>query len=661
MLTQAVLYIAPDGNDRYPGSADAPLATLTGARDAVRRLKGVTHDGITVYLRGGEYRLTESFYLTAEDAGTAASPITYAAYPGETVRITGGQAIGGFTPVTDPAVLARLAPEARAHVVQCDLPAQGITDFGKFRSRGFSRKVAPSHLQLFFHGQAMTPARWPNEGFLTIAAIPEDAGENDGHGQTIGALEAGFHYDGDRPAGWQHSDDIWVHGYWAWDWANSYERVASIDTELRLIRTRAPHGLYGFRAGQRFYFMNILEELDTPGEYYLDSETGILYFWPPAPITDGDVSVSLLETPLIMLKDVSHVTLQGLTLEYARGSGISITGGESITVDGCALRNLGNIGVLVNGGQQHRIINCILHDLGDGGIRLVGGDRAPLTPGGHQAVNNHIYRVAQWSRCYQPAIYVDGVGQYVAHNLIHDHPHTAILWGGNEHLFEFNEAFHVCLETGDVGAFYMGRDWTQRGNIVRYNFIHDLGGVGMGSMGVYLDDCTSGTVIYGNIFARCSRAAFIGGGRDNVVENNIFVDCTPAVWLDGRGLDPAPVWHDMVYKTMKGRLDTMRSYGPLYDARYPDLATLNQYYTVDTGVPPENNRVCRNICVGGTWVAADWHPVAEYLVLEDNLVGGDPGFVDAEHDDYQLRDDAAAFKVGFERIPVEEMGLRRDT
>ena len=105
---------------------------------------------------------------------------------------------------------------------------------------------------------------------------------------------------------------------------------------------------------------------------------------------------------------------------------------------------------------------------------------------------------------------------------------------------EFNEIHHVCLETGDVGAIYTGRDWTLRGNVIRHNFIHHTGGVGMGSMGIYLDDCVSGTQIYGNVFCKVHRAAFIGGGRDYKVENNIFVDCTPAVELDGRGLSKRP-------------------------------------------------------------------------------------------------------------------------
>jgi hypothetical protein len=83
------------------------------------------------------------------------------------------------------------------------------------------------------------------------------------------------------------------------------------------------------------------------------------------------------------------------------------------------------------------------------------------------------------------------------------------------------------------------------------------GGVGMGSMGVYMDDCVSGTEIFGNVFYRVHRAAFLGGGCDHQVVNNIFVDCDSAVESDGRGLDPSPVWHGMVDQTMRQSLAKM--------------------------------------------------------------------------------------------------------
>jgi hypothetical protein len=397
----------------------------------------------TVWIRGGSFPRARSFQLTASDSGTPQNPIVYRACTNETPRLLGGRIVRGFVPVKDTAAGARLAPEARSHVVELDLRARGITNLGCLQSRGFGRPTSPAHLELFFDGQPMTLARWPNTGaWERIAGFPTNTAQGDEHGGNIAALAGGFYFAGDRPRRWQRSDDFWVHGYWAWDWANSYERIESLDLEQHLIKTAAPHGLYGFRKGQRFYFLNLLEELDQPGEWYLDHASGVLYFWPPKPVESGEVIVSLLEAPLLALNNVSNVTFQGLALEATRGNAVSLEGGASNRVAGCVLRLVGNNGVAVRGGFGHGVLGCDISDTGDG------GDRQTLTPGGHFVENCHFQRQGRWSKCYVPAVLLEGVGHRVAHNLIHDHSHCAILYSRNEHRLEFNEIHHVALETG---------------------------------------------------------------------------------------------------------------------------------------------------------------------------------------------------------------------
>jgi hypothetical protein len=663
-LSGSEFYVATSGSDANPGTESKPFASLEAGRDAVRKLDGERkgRGGATIWIRGGVYVREAGFELTTQDGGTAAAPVVYRAWPGESVRLIGGRRLKGFEAVRDPAVLSRLEEKARGHVLHMDLRAQGMSDFGQLQSRGFGRASVPAHAELFFAGRPMTLARWPNEGeWEKIADFPEGAGQGDEHGGKIGALDGGFNYAGDRPRRWTDTGDLWVHGYWAWDWANSYERVQSLDPEKHFIRTAPPHGLYGFRKGQRFYFLNLLEELDQPGEYYIDRKAGRLYFWPPetpAPLETQEVMLSLLDRPLITLSDVSHVTIRGLILECTRGDGVVIRGGESNRVAGCAIRLIGDSGVRVDGGRGHAIVSCDIEDTGDGGVSLSGGDRQTLEPGGQVVENCHFQRQGRWSKCYVPAVAVNGVGQRVSHNLIHDHPHCAILFGGNDHLIDFNEIHHVALETGDVGAIYTGRDWTFRGNRIRHNFIHETGGVGMGSMGVYMDDCVSGAEIFGNVFYKVTRAAFLGGGRDHRVENNIFVDCNPAVQLDGRGLDRSPVWHDMVYDYMRKQSAAVPS--ALYRSRYPALAALDRFYAADEGVPPEGNVVAHNLCIAGAWLSVGWHARQDMIELADNYVGADPGFINPAALDFRIRDDSTVWKTGFQKIPFPEIGLRDD-
>lgn len=679
VAAQADLFVSPTGDDTNPGTRSRPFATLEAARDVVRQLKanrGIPKGGLAIWLRAGTYVRTQAFVLGPEDSGAQGAPIVYRNWKKEPVRLLGGRVLPPFQPIADPAVRARLTPAAQTRVRQCDLRSLGIPDTGSLRSRGFGRATVPAHAELFHGARPMTLARWPNEGeFARIAGFPDTGAKDDEHGGKIGQLENGFLFSCDRPSRWKDPSQLWVHGYWCWDWANSYEQVASIHADLHLLKTAPPHGLYGFRSGQRFYFLNVLEELDEPGEWFIDRPKGLLYFWPPAPGQRGpppETVLSLLDQPLVVVRGASQVVLQGLVLEATRGSAVEVRGGEANRVLGCLIRNVGNHGVLIEGGRQHGVVACDIFATGDGGVSLIGGDRSTLQPGGHFVENCHFARQGRWSKCYVPAVHLQGVGLRATHNLIHDHPHCAILFTGNDHLIEFNEIHHIALETGDVGAIYTGRDYTFRGNRIRHNFIHHTGGVGMGSMGVYMDDCASGTEIFGNIFCEVQRAAFLGGGRDHQVINNVFVRCNHAVELDGRGLDPSPVWHAMVDQTMRQRLAEIPA--ALYRARYPELRDLDASYgppggppitgTAFKGVPPDHNRVARNVCVGN-WTRVGWHARPEMLQQEQNLVRDDPGFLrvpgpNSPATDFALRPDSEAWKLGFQGIPVHEIGLVPD-
>ncbi|MGO9115569.1 MAG: right-handed parallel beta-helix repeat-containing protein [Thermoguttaceae bacterium] len=640
-------HVAPEGSDSNPGTQEKPFATLERAREQVRKLKAagsLPADGVTIVAAGGVYELKQPLALTAEDSGDQGAVIVFKARPGQTVRVVGGRRVTGWKPVSDSTVLARLETTARTHVVKADLRALGITDFGAM-SGGFGQSGGPG-LELFFNDQPMTLARWPNAGFIKITDVlgptPVDVRG------TKGAQEGVFVFEGDRPLRWVGESDAWVLGYWFWDWAEQRHKIASIDPVRKTIAVARPYHSYGYRKGQWFYGFNILAELDTPGEWYLDREKGILYFWPPTPIASGTAVVSTLPS-LVTMKGTSHTEFRGFTFEAARGTGIVIEGGARIRLLGCTLRNLGGGAVQVSGGRGHRVVGCDISATGDGGISLDGGDRRTLTPGGHVADNNHIHHWSRWNRMYRPGIVLSGVGQTASHNLIEFSPHTAIGFGGNDHVIEYNEIHHVCMEANDAGALYAGRNWTMRGTVVRFNYLHDITGFeGRGCVGVYLDDQYSGTEVRGNVFARVSRAAMIGGGRDCKIENNIFVDCTPATHVDARGLG----WAADGFDGLRNGLKEVPYTVPPWSTRYPRLVSILN----DEPMAPKGNLIARNICVGGRW--GDFEERAKPLVtFQDNLLEQDPHFVDPAHGNFQLQNDSPAWKLGFVRIPIEKIGV----
>ena len=643
---RTVFYLSPGGDDAAAGAKSAPFATLERARDELRALKraGKLSGGATVELAAGVYQLGKALELTAEDSGPSpADPIIYRARRGANVRLVGGRVIDDFRPVTDPAVLERLDPAARGKVLVADIKALG--DFGKANGGG---------LEVFCNDVPMTSARWPNDGFVKIVDVIADKPVN--VRGTKGDAGGKFVYDGDRAKRWVGEKDLWLHGYWFWDWSDSSQKVARLDTDKRTIELADPQHGYGYRKGQWYYAFNALSELDQPGEWYLDREAGRLYFLPPARLTPGAVVVSVAPN-LVQMKSTANVVLRGMTLEACRETAVVASGVSDVEIVGCIVRNVGMNAIDLDG-KCSGVVGCDVYNTGKAGITISGGDRKTLTGAGMYADNNHVHDVGRIFRMYCGGINVHGVGNRVSHNLIDNCPHTAIFFGGNDNVMEFNEIHSVCYESNDAGAIYSGRDWTQRGNIVRNNYLHDISGFeGRGCVGVYLDDMYCGTLIQGNLFYKVTNAAFIGGGRDCTIDNNTFVYCLPSVHVDARALGWAKYHADTWVEEgkTKGTLSGILYNKPPYSVRFPELINiLNE----DPGAP-RGNIVTRNICVGGKWdgIEGKARPLIKF---ESNLLDQDPLFVDAARLNFQLKDGSPAFALGFQRLPLQQMGLYQD-
>jgi hypothetical protein len=664
-------FISRAGNDSWSGrlpapnkaNSDGPFRTLTGARNALRALKEnrILSGGATVNLRGGTYQFDDTFLLSSADSGTGSNPMIWRAYRGEKVFLSGGRTITGFRLVTDPAVLARLGPAARAHVLVTDLKARGITAYGEIGQRG-----GPP-MEFFVNGRRMNVARYPNQGWLQIAGVPQsgDTLYNKGleREKRYDGVPAGRHYgriaySGSEPSRWGATRDIFVHGYWTFDWSDSYQRIESIDTARKEITLRPPHHWYGYTKNQRYYFLNVLEELDSPGEWYIDRSGGMLYIWPPSPITEANVS--MLESPLITMDSCSWTRLENLTFTYSRRGGVRIGGGHDNTVSGCTFENLGGDAAIVDGGTHHGIVFCTIHDVGLGGVLLKGGDRKTLTPAGHYAEDNTIHDYSTWLRTGQYAVVMEGVGQRVAHNLIHDSPFEGVTLRGNDHVIEYNEFHHLMKETGDAGAIHTGRDWTWQGNVIRYNYFHDLKGPGLhGVMAVYLDDWASGFTVKGNLFYRAGRSTMIGGGRFNTVVENIYAECSPSLHVDARGLGWASYYFEGTPKLLYTEMDDMNFSEPPFSTKYPGLLHMED----STPGIPKYNTIARNISYGGRWM-----DVYDYLAfdlsivtIKDNVIG-DPVLLrrrkDGEKgwDPYYLDID---MKEGYVALPNRDEGAAR--
>lgn len=529
---ETAFYVAPGGNDAWSGQlretnaakADGPFASLARARDAIRHLKqrAPLTEPVTVWIRGGTYCLPKTFALEAADSGTAAAPVTYRAVPGETPRLVGGLPITGFT-------------VHRQSILKADVARQGFGDvaFG----------------QLFCDGQRQHLARYPNYdprnpiggGWAYVGGklaekyqdLPEDN-------------RRALHYAETDARHWQRPNEGKVLVFPRYNWWNNYLPITAVDAQ-KCSLTLGADASYALRPGDRYYIAGLEEELDAPGEWYLDRQRGTLYFWPPGPLEGKEVYAPLVKDIVTLGPGTAYVTLRGLHLECAENAAVVLNKAEHCRVAGCTIRNVSgyhDAGVAVNGGRDNGVIGCDIFDVGSHGIALGGGDislkqddQKTLIPAGNYAENNHIARVGVFYKqgC---GVSVAGVGNRVSRNLIHHVPRWCIGPTGNRHVIELNHLHHASLETEDTGAIYIHSiDWLSgRGTVIRHNFIHDVIGFGRDpktqqwtspyfAWGIYLDWSASGIQVLGNIVARTPRGGImLHDGRDNRVENNIVVD-----------------------------------------------------------------------------------------------------------------------------------------
>ncbi|MDR0730050.1 MAG: right-handed parallel beta-helix repeat-containing protein, partial [Treponema sp.] len=380
-----------------------------------------------ILLEAGEYYIEKPIVLGKEHSNLTLRGVEG---PG-LVRFIGGKRIGSWRKVQDPAVRERFDPAVRDRIYEADLRSQGISDYGRFLSRGFARDMKPSHAEVFLDGKPLNISQYPRKGeFLTITGLSDKTRINECEDE-VGIEEYGFSYSDGRPASWVPSGDLCVHGYWCWDWANSCEQVKELDIKKRHVLTSPSYAVTDFALGQRFYFFNILEEVRYPGDYYIDRAAGKLYFYPGEISEGSELLISMLEEPVLTADGADNVTIDNIGFECTRGIGLSVTNTRGFTLDSGEFKHIGNCGVKVAKSWNFTLKNNDIHHTGDGGFVITGGDRMTLRSCEGRVHNNHIYRIATWSRCYCTAINASAVGLSITHNLIHDCPHIGILWGGN--------------------------------------------------------------------------------------------------------------------------------------------------------------------------------------------------------------------------------------
>ena len=642
------IYVDVNAADGGDGTALHPFSAIEEARDAVRRIRtgGVLgrYERVDVILAPGDYHLERTLEFAPCDSGANEdAPVVWRAGRPGTVRIIGGVRvpIGAFGPVSDEGVLRRIPERARSQVRVADI-SQFVQ--GKIPDLEVGYRGRPRGLFVCVNGAHAPLARWPNVGFVSFTKCVDS-------GKKIASCEGGgkfspgaFVFENPRIKDWDISEGVWLHGYWTHDWHDYCARIASFGTEngtndVVRLASGVPYGIMNDtwgRKDRRFYAFNLLEELDAPGECYLDRVHKLLYLMPPNGEfgRNDEVFLATFADCLVASRGgpIAHFRLQDLTFGYTYGDAVSLTG-HDIQVRECRILCVGKTGLCL-AGDCNLIRGCEVSQCGEIGIKFSGGNRQALVRAESIVEKCDIHDFGIYRRTYAAGLQVDGCGCLIRQNLIHEAPHCAVLYGGNEHVFEFNNVYRVLLETGDAGAYYTGRDWTTQGNVLRYNFTHDLGteGADSSTMGFYFDDCDCGDEVYGNIFWKVACGVKHGGGREHPMRNNIFAECQIGIGMDARGKrwkqwnQPGGSW-DLLGKAKK-----IGYTNEIWAARYPRLADIMNDEPQEPIYSPVEHNIfldCTRSIVSLGW-KDEMDNALKRLIFSNNLVINSRGTNDVE-------------------------------
>lgn len=679
-----VIYVAVGGSDSALGTIDAPLGSLAGAQKRVRELKAQGIPVAEVVFRGGDYRINKANF-TAEDSGTEDMPIVYRAYEGEVVNFKGSVELDmtKAAPVTDEALLSRMYEKVRNKVVEIDLNHQGITQGQITEMRNIATIYALSgsgggdYNTVFVDEVEQPISQWPNGREYTSWTKTLDL-------YTIV-------YEGSNPDRWTKAKDWWIASFYAWDFGMC--RISPIELNpakkaIQVVNNASFQHTSG--VSKRWKAYNLIEEIDLPGEYYIDRDNMKLYFYPPYTTQGAKVEFSVAEN-LLTIRGLSHVTFKNVNFKQCRGIGINLSDVVNVDFDGCQISEIGNKAyystgskaavtgddywqkayLKIDGSYDSDVRNCVFDNIGSVGMYIIGaGNVDTLTPANNIIENNIITRCNQRS-IPDGAMLLSGCGNIARNNHIGDSAQHAIYLFGNDHLVEDNEVYSVLREVADAGAIYQGRAMLQRGSAVKRNFIHDIwpadSRLVTGTCALYVDDGQQGLTFENNIVVGAQNSYNSNGGAAMKIHGNVFVDATNSWVFHYFPGNTGDVVRSTNYDGSK-HSDTMDQMVndiadvELYMKHYPDLADW-----VKTGKNPKSyTDFDGNIAV---------NCVRNDRIAEDDLKYSKQGynpthytkdiFVDPENLDYRIKSDSIAAQeidclLTDANFDIEQIGLQRE-
>ncbi len=585
------LYVALNGSNENKGTINSPFLTVDKAVLEASKIRK-EYDEIYIYIREGEYAFTDTLELSDKTTGEGNARIIIKNYNNEKVFFSGGKRIPAkeLKPVENEDN-GRIKKEVKDKILCVDLKKFGITEFGEIRHRSSVHDILPSAIELFVDGEEANRVTFPkNEKRMLYSKadivkntklkgiyFPESKDPYGGKIDTSDNYPV-LKYNISEADRWGKAHDAYVFGYLGFGYFD-YTVPAKFDTKKKEIQFLSSFELMAGSYYNTYSIINILEEMDTPGEYYIDSQSLILFYYPKSDFNkDTKLVVSQLKTPMIAIENAREIEISGITIENARGIGIYSEGSSYTKIENCIIRNCGMVGInfgygykrtvnpvhngtLIpesrsigclkanhhdnplecrNGGYHNIVKDCEIYNTGCGGVVFDGGDQYNLIRGYNALVGCDIHHFNRLEKAYRPGVLMFGYGNRVSFCKIHDTPDMAAAVNGSENTFEYSEIYNSCTDCYDNAAFYCGYRYHSLNTfntVIRGNYFHDNGAdkcdLNEGAEGfrsetydLYFDG-HSATLVEGNMFnSRNTEAAVfinICAFYDKVI-GNIFID-----------------------------------------------------------------------------------------------------------------------------------------
>ena len=707
------IFVSTVGDDSGDGSEEEPLRTLEKAMDVANEMREDSDKLIEILLREGTYSVTNTIKIINSQKDDSLLKIS--AYQDEKVTINAGVDIPlSAMNIADSDFTNAIIDKPNAgSVLQYNLKDAQIEDFGEISLRGHlisDEKEAQAELSL--NGEVQKLAGWPN-GEYTGLIKPTDTNEYGKRTKSGIANGCSFKVNYDRPSQWSKPEQAWLSGTIGPNYEFDYYPVSRFDSEeKRVYLSRG--ALEKYYTEPYYRFENVPEELDEPGEYYIDRQSGMLYFYPPEDAPKDSVLTITMSTPtldvsgkapnsMFRIENSKNIVFENLIFKGGRGSAITGKNNSNIKFINCEINSFGENGIRFDASTDITISDCKIHDVGQDGILFVScGNYQTLSPSNIVVSNNDIYNFARLERSYKTGIDFGYrcVGATAANNHIHNGPHAGMIFYGVNNDIYGNEFDNLVTEFSDMDALYCNNSnypW-ERGNKIHNNYFHDIGKSSMNGRhqinvrAIRTDNRGCGLNIYENLFYNIGDGgngngnngigAITAEGTRNRIFNNLFVDCNEAYFntlqykeietADDGTLYPDTIINSSgveVANTINGAKvadlkKQMENYLPVYGKQFPELYNYFYEHPNMSKTNEFKNNMIINIAIplsnfNGTQNEEGFRGSQMLTAASGNYVStSDPGFVSYDNGNLELSSSATLLVEGLPKFEMSSFGIQ---